>query len=118
MNKTTEKLIQELQNSSDFCLRMSLDPHVDGIVKIACRLRAMLIDTIVDEALEEAERATSQAFPAAFSEMLAVLKDLQESAAYWCEYDVPLGIVDRINAAIEKAEAAQKTGGQHDNSDN
>ena len=47
----------------------------------------------------------------AFSEMLAVLKDLQESAAYWSEYDVPLGIVDHINAAIEKAEAAQKNGG-------
>ena len=37
-------------------------------------------------------------------EMLKVLKELQESASYWSEYDVPLGIVDRINAAISKAE--------------
>ncbi len=37
-------------------------------------------------------------------ELLAVLKELQESAAYWSEYDVPLGIVDRINAAIANAE--------------
>lgn len=36
--------------------------------------------------------------------LLAVLKELQESASYWSEYDVPLGIVDRINAAITKAE--------------
>ena len=35
--------------------------------------------------------------------MLAVLEELQESAGYWSEYDVPLGIVDRINEAIEAA---------------
>lgn len=40
------------------------------------------------------------------AEMLAVLKELQESAAYWSEYDVALGIVDRINQAIAKAEGA------------
>lgn len=37
--------------------------------------------------------------------LLAVLKELQESASYWSEYDVPLGIVNRINTAIAKAEA-------------
>ena len=37
------------------------------------------------------------------AEMLAVLKELQESASYWSDYDVPLGIVDRINAVISKA---------------
>lgn len=40
---------------------------------------------------------------AAAPELLTVLQELQESAAYWSEYDVPLGIVDRINAAIAKA---------------
>jgi hypothetical protein len=104
MNKTTEKLIQELQDSSDFCRGMSLDPHVDDLAKMACRLRATHIDTIVEEALEEEELATSHDIQAAFPEMLAVLKDLAESAAYWSEYDVPIGIVDRINAAIKKAE--------------
>jgi formate dehydrogenase maturation protein FdhE len=39
------------------------------------------------------------------NELLAVLKELQESASYWSEYDVPLGIVDRIHAVIAKAEA-------------
>jgi len=40
-------------------------------------------------------------------ELLSVLKELQESASYWSEYDVPLGIVDRINNAIKNAEAAK-----------
>lgn len=38
-------------------------------------------------------------------ELLAVLRELQESAAYWSEYDVPIGIVDKINDAIAKAES-------------
>lgn len=43
---------------------------------------------------------------AAAPDLLAVLLELQESAQYWSEYDVPLGIVDRINAAIAKATGA------------
>jgi hypothetical protein len=39
--------------------------------------------------------------------MLAVLLELAESASYWSEYDVPLGIVDRINAAIANATGSQ-----------
>ncbi len=42
-------------------------------------------------------------------QMYSVLKDLQESASYWSEYDVPLGIVDRINDVLEKVENLQKT---------
>lgn len=41
---------------------------------------------------------------AAAPELLAVLKELEESAEYWSEYDVPIGIVYRIRAAIAKAE--------------
>ena len=37
------------------------------------------------------------------SEMLDVLIELQQCAQYWSEYDVPIGIVDRLNAVIEKA---------------
>lgn len=40
-------------------------------------------------------------------DLLSVCKELAESAAYWSEYDVPLGIVDRLNAAIAKAEGSQ-----------
>ena len=35
--------------------------------------------------------------------LLNVCEELQESAAYWSEYDVPIGIVDRLNSAIEFA---------------
>lgn len=41
---------------------------------------------------------------AAAPDLLAVVQELEESAGYWSEYDVPLGIVDRIRAAIAKAE--------------
>ena len=37
-------------------------------------------------------------------ELLSVCKELAASAAYWGDYDVPLSIVDRLNAAIAKAE--------------
>ena len=40
---------------------------------------------------------------AAAPEMLNMLIELSESAQYWSEYDVPLGIVDRLNAVISKA---------------
>lgn len=36
-------------------------------------------------------------------DMFNVLLELQESASYWSEYDVPIGIVERINSAIDKA---------------
>ena len=45
---------------------------------------------------------------AAAPELLSIVQELQESAAYWSEYDVPLGIVDRINAAIAKATGGNK----------
>ena len=37
-------------------------------------------------------------------QMYSVLKELQESASYWSEYDVPLGIVDRINEILKQVE--------------
>jgi hypothetical protein len=40
---------------------------------------------------------------AAAPDLLAVCQELEESASYWSEYYVPLGIVDRLKAAIAKA---------------
>lgn len=35
--------------------------------------------------------------------MYAVLSELEESCEYWSEYDVPLGMVDRIKSALKRA---------------
>ena len=40
---------------------------------------------------------------AAAPDMLKMLLELQECAEYWSEYDVPLGIVGRLNETIKKA---------------
>jgi hypothetical protein len=40
---------------------------------------------------------------AAAPDLLSVLQELEESADYWSEYDVPFGIANRIRAAISKA---------------
>ena len=42
-------------------------------------------------------------------QMYSVLKELQESAYYWSEYDVPLVIVDRINDLLKKVESNKET---------
>ncbi len=44
---------------------------------------------------------------AAAPEMLEVLQELDESAYYWSQYDVPVGIHDRIKSVIAKAEGRQ-----------
>ena len=43
---------------------------------------------------------------AAAPTLLEVLQELEESSGYWSEYDVPLGIVERIQAAIALATVA------------
>jgi hypothetical protein len=36
-------------------------------------------------------------------DLYAVLSELEESCEYWSEYDVPLGMVDRIKSALKRA---------------
>lgn len=40
---------------------------------------------------------------AAAPDLLAICDELWECAGYWSEYDVPIGIVERLRAAIVKA---------------
>jgi hypothetical protein len=44
---------------------------------------------------------------AAAPDMLEVLEELDECAYYWSQYDVPVGIHDRIKSAIAKAKGEQ-----------
>jgi thiamine monophosphate synthase len=45
---------------------------------------------------------------AAAPDMLEVLQELNECASYWSQYDVPVGIHDRIKLAIAKAKGEQE----------
>jgi len=40
---------------------------------------------------------------AAAPDLLAMCEELAECADYWSEYDVPIGIVERLRAVIAKA---------------
>lgn len=40
---------------------------------------------------------------AAAPAMLTMLRELRECAEYWSEYDVPLGIVERLDSVIKQA---------------
>ena len=53
---------------------------------------------VVGGLLDEVERLQAQR-----AAMLTVLKEIDECSRYWSEYDVPLGLHDRIKAAIAKA---------------
>ena len=60
--------------------------------------------------LDSDERLANAKLIAAAPEMLDMLLELKECADYWSEYDVPLGIVDRLNTVIEKAIKLDKEG--------
>ena len=49
------------------------------------------------------ERERKKRLAAAAPLMLAVLEEVDECARYWSEYDVPLGLHERIKDAIAKA---------------
>ena len=76
--------------------------EVNGRSKLLCEPICIVPhDDVSDEGYVEV--VANIRLIAAAPELLSVLEELQESASYWSEYDVPLGIVDRINAAIAKA---------------
>ena len=54
------------------------------------------------DGLEPIRKANARLISAA-PDMYAVLCELAECSQYWSEYDVPLGIHDRIAAALAKA---------------
>jgi hypothetical protein len=45
---------------------------------------------------------------AAAPDLLAACKEVEAASQYWSEYDVPLGMLDRLKAAIARAEATTK----------
>lgn len=55
---------------------------------------------------DEAQMAANARLISAAPDLLAICQRLAESAAYWSEYDVPLGIVADLQDAIGKATGA------------
>jgi len=51
----------------------------------------------------DAEQFANVRLMAAAPELLTVLEEVAECSRYWSEYDVPIGLHDRIKDAIEKA---------------
>ena len=72
------------------CRLMEADHTPDGWPAIRMETVTALCD--------EMERLQAQR-----DAMLTVLEELDECAEYWSEYDVPLGLHERIKAAIAKA---------------
>ena len=52
---------------------------------------------------EHCKRMCKIAWSNGADKLLVVCQELEESASYWSEYDVPIGIVDKLKAAIAKA---------------
>ena len=69
---------------------------------------AELITQLQAKAIVEAYRAGKEAGKAERDRLLEVLKEVQECSAYWSEYYVPIGIHDRIQAAIASVESLQE----------
>jgi hypothetical protein len=55
---------------------------------------------------EHCKRMCKIAWSNGADKLLAVCQELEESASYWSEYDVPIGIVDKLKAAIASAKEA------------
>ena len=76
----------------------STDPHWH-IVTNESRMR--VVANVHIEPGSEMDAANARLITAA-PDLLVVLQELRESAEYWSEYDVPCGIVARMDAALAK----------------
>ncbi len=80
--------------------------HPNGRIFIADVARGThRADPLLDGGADrfEFDSETDVRLIAAAPEMLEMLLELQECASYWSEYDVPLGIKERLDEAIRKA---------------
>lgn len=72
-----------------------------------CNDRASLVCVMPAEIMGHYNSLANARLIAAAPELYEVLSELEESCEYWSEYDVPLGIVERIKAALKKARGGQ-----------
>ncbi|WP_448673381.1 hypothetical protein [Pseudoxanthomonas mexicana] len=87
-------------------------PEPWAAIKWSCHAKTTVVvddPTVVTRKRVVAEAGSEEdaRLIAAAPELLAVVAELEESSAYWSEYDVPLGIVDRLKSALAKARGGQ-----------
>ena len=79
----------------------SLDGGEHTVVYVACDCDDFSC-LWAGDATYDMDVATANLISAA-PDLYAVVEELEESSSYWSEYYVPLGIVERIQAALRKA---------------
>lgn len=68
----------------------------------AATLVATLQRSMMSPGIDSTAKANARLIAAA-PDLYAVLSELEESCEYWSEYDVPIGIVERIKSALKRA---------------
>jgi len=107
MKPRPNKITITIEDESD-CTRsrVSMDlAHKENVGDNHCPLTAAEFGA--DSAFQLLTNDKVAALHYAGPEMLEVLKELAECSEYWSEYFVPLGIHERIAAAIAKAEGEE-----------
>ena len=74
----------------------------EGIVYV-CHPKTMCDETVICAFADDTDKVANARLIAAAPELYDVLSELEESSAYWSEYFVPIGITERIKAALKKA---------------
>ena len=72
--------------------------HPDCPDMVRCSL-----GVVAEMYLDRGQNETNSHLIAAAPDLYDVLQELEESVDYWSEYDVPLGIQDRIRNVLRKA---------------
>ena len=100
-------LIVRMPGKPDECAFLSDDAWPDAVATVE-RLYGdpMAFKAGPAEPKPDAPAPQPAPLPEAARQALAVLTEIADSAAYWSDYDVPLGIVSRVDEAKARLAAA------------
>jgi hypothetical protein len=76
-----------------------------GRVAIEPDIAVVYVQSNRYDATASKQRLANARLIAAAPDLYEVVRELVECADYWSEYDVPLGVIDRMKSAITKATA-------------
>lgn len=95
-----EDIIVNCRGNIELCSSMKLEFDTEYILRLDL-IKWLGVRAILDLRIIGGRRNLSIAKTS--PKLLEVITELMESAEYWSEYDVPLGIVDRMKQVIEQA---------------